>query len=172
MNSVVPNPSGLGRHQVLTLQTLGLQPLRLQAQRGEGRTELVSEYTPKDAEIAVGSRRVLVIEDHADTAEAIAVCLRAARHRVELAGDGEAGLALARRFNPEVVFCDIWLPGVDGYYVTRALKKDPSMATCYFVAMSGVPFGRPGIGVGFNEYLLKPIDGDVLLAVMSRASGH
>jgi CheY-like chemotaxis protein len=167
MTCVAGDSSNPTRPQVLTLETLRLMALAPQGDAG-----IVSKRTPKGGDIAVASRRVLVIEDHADTAEAIAVCLRAASHQVEVASDGEAGLAIARLFRPDVVFCDIWLPGVDGYYVTRALKKDPRLAGCYFVAISGVQFRPPSIGVGFNEYLLKPIDAEVLLTVMSRAIGH
>jgi CheY-like chemotaxis protein len=161
MLGLIGDSSDLGRPRAL----------RLLALRPEGEPELVSERTRKDGEIAVASRRVLVIEDHADTAEAIAVCLRGARHLVEVASDGETGLAIARIFRPEVVFCDIWLPGVDGYYVTRALKKDPRLANCYFVAISGVAFRPTNSGVGLSEYLLKPVDREVLLAVMGRAIG-
>jgi CheY-like chemotaxis protein len=146
--------------------SLGLQPAQPQprAQPIPG-----ADAKVKANVIAAVSRRVLVIEDHVDTAEAIAACLAAAGHVVELARDGESGLAVARSFRPDVIICDIWLPGVDGYYVTRALRKDPPTADGYFVAISGVPFRVPA-AVDFDEYLTKPVDGETLLAVMGRAS--
>jgi CheY-like chemotaxis protein len=127
-----------------------------------------NECAPKAGEPAVVPRRVLVIDDHIDTADAIAACLTASGHQVKVALTGEQGLELARRFHPQVVFCDIWLPGLDGYFVTRALKIDPVLSSCYFVAISGAPF-REGYK-GFNEYLRKPVDNETLLAVMRRAT--
>jgi CheY-like chemotaxis protein len=129
-----------------------------------------SECAPKDNADIVPPLRVLVIEDHRDTAEAIAACLRVAGHAVEVASTGEAGLELARQMQPHVVFCDIWLPGLDGYFVLRALRSDPAIANCYCVAMSGVPF-REGHDVRVDEYLTKPVDAEALLAVMKRAAG-
>jgi len=128
-----------------------------------------SECAPKNAEDIVLPHRVLVIEDHADTADAIASCLRYAGHAVTVAATGEEGLELAHRTLPHVIFCDIWLPGVDGYYVARALKSDAWLADCYLVAVSGVPF-RAGHGATFNEYMRKPVDAEALLAAMKRAA--
>jgi CheY-like chemotaxis protein len=116
------------------------------------------------------ARRVLIIDDHQDTAESMAACLRVAGHRVEVAFDGLAGLEAARRFLPDVIICDIVLPSVDGYYVGRALKTDPQFAACYFVAVSGYTF-RSQSQV-FSECLPKPIASDTLLAVMDRAHYH
>jgi CheY-like chemotaxis protein len=114
-------------------------------------------------------RRVLIIDDHADTADSLAICLRAAGHRVEVAADGIAGLDTARRFLPEVVFCDVGLPGVDGHYVARALKSDPNHAGCYIVAVTGSHGAEAGRDSGFDEYLLKPVDLTVLAAAVARA---
>jgi CheY-like chemotaxis protein len=114
-------------------------------------------------------RRVLIIDDHADTADSLAICLRAAGHRVEIAADGIRGLETARRFLPEVVFCDVGLPGVDGHYVCRALKSDPNHAGCYIVAVTGSHGAEAGRDSGFDEYLLKPVDLKVLAAAVERA---
>lgn len=123
-------------------------------------------------EPAPHSRRVLVIDDHVDTAESMAACLRMAGHRVEVACEGLAGLEVARRFLPEVILCDIVLPGVDGYYVVRALQTDPQFAQCYFVAMSGYPFRTTGGAHAFTEYISKPIATETLLEVVDRSQYH
>ena len=127
-----------------------------------------SECAPKDWEDVVPPQRVLIIEDQFDAADAIASCLRVAGHTVAVASNGEAGLALAREMEPQVLLCDIWLPGVDGYFVRRALKSDPSMANCYCVAISGVEF-RKTTDAMFDEYLRKPVDADALLSIMRHA---
>jgi CheY-like chemotaxis protein len=114
-------------------------------------------------------RRVLIIDDHVDTADSLAICLRTAGHRVEVAADGIAGIDTARRFRPEVVFCDVGLPGVDGHYVARTLKSDPNHAGCYIVAVTGSHGAEAGRDSGFDEYLLKPVDLKVLAAAVERA---
>jgi CheY-like chemotaxis protein len=118
------------------------------------------------------SRRVLIIDDHQDTAESMAACLRVAGHRVEVAFDGLAGLDAARRFLPDVIICDIVLPSVDGYYVGRALKTDPQFAGCYFVAVSGYEFRAQSSSHVFSECLPKPVASDTLLAVIDRSLYH
>ena len=124
---------------------------------------------PSGLEPSPHPRRVLIIDDHADTADSLAICLRTAGHRVEIASDGIAGLEAARRFLPEVVFCDVGLPGVDGHYVARALKSDPRQAGCYIVAVTGSHGAEAGRDSGFDEYLVKPVDLQVLVAAVDRA---
>jgi len=63
---------------------------------------------------------LLVIEDNVDAADSLRDLLQLAGHSVEIAHDGPSGLALAREHRPEVVLCDIGLPGMDGYDVARA----------------------------------------------------
>jgi CheY-like chemotaxis protein len=125
--------------------------------------------TPLDPKTPSRSRRVLIIDDHEDTAQSLAICLRVAGHDVEIAGDGIAGLEAARRFLPEVVFCDIGLPGVDGHYVARALRSDSQLAGCYIVAVTGSHASESGRESGFNEYLVKPIEPSVLAEAVDRA---
>jgi PleD family two-component response regulator len=64
---------------------------------------------------------VLVIEDAADSLRDV---LEFGEHRVEVAHSGPAGLEKAREFQPEVVICDIGLPGMSGYKVAGALRGD------------------------------------------------
>ena len=122
--------------------------------------------------LAPRTHRVLIIDDHQDTAESMAACLRVAGHSVAVALDGLQGLQLAREFLPDVIICDIVLPNVDGYYVGRALQTDPQFAGCYFVAVSGYEFRPARAPQVFSECLPKPVASDTLLAVMDRARYH
>ena len=115
--------------------------------------------------------RILVIEDHEDTAESFAVCLRKAGHQVDVALCGTDGIERARRFLPEVVFCDISLPDIDGFEVARTLKADPQLAGCYLVAVSGHQPLAKDRARGFDEYLLKPVHPRDLLAALARFCG-
>ena len=119
---------------------------------------------PVAAEAAVLSRSILVIEDYADAAESLRLFLELAGHRVEVASTGKAGVEAARRLRPDLVLCDIGLPGgMDGYAVARALREgDPEIR---LVALSG--YGqdedrRRALESGFNRHLTKPVDPAVL----------
>jgi len=104
--------------------------------------------------------RILLIEDSLDTAESMQALLRLSGNEVEFALDGTAGIERAREFGPDVVFCDLGLPGeIDGFGVARALKGDGRSKSAWLIALSG--FGRPSdqkraLEAGFDLYLTKP----------------
>jgi signal transduction histidine kinase/DNA-binding response OmpR family regulator len=108
------------------------------------------------------TRRVLVIEDNPDSAESMRMLLVLSGHQVDVAPTGVAGVERARAFRPEVVLCDIGLPGgMDGYAVARTLRADPELASVYLIASTG--YGqtedqRRSREAGFDAHLTKPID--------------
>jgi len=112
------------------------------------------------------SRRCLIIEDNRDAAESMAALLELSGHEVTVAHDGTEGVARARLIQPEVVVCDIGLPGgLDGYAVARALRADPELAGCRLIALTG--YGqeedqRRAREAGFDVHLTKPADPEVL----------
>src|SRR5262245_5096716 len=106
-------------------------------------------------------RRVLIIEDSPIAARSTRMFLMANGHTVEVAHDGQTGIEMARRFRPEVVLCDIGLPGLDGYGVGRALRMEPGLNGVYLIAVTG--YGqeedqRRAREAGFDGHLTKPID--------------
>jgi len=113
-------------------------------------------------------RRCLIIEDNVDAAESMALLLQLHGHEVAVAHDGTAGLARARQLRPEVVVCDIGLPGdLDGYAVARALRAeaDPAVAPGCLIALTG--YGQEedqwrAREAGFDVHLTKPADPEVL----------
>jgi len=81
---------------------------------------------------------MLIIEDNMDAADSLSEVLELSGHQVAVVYDGEAGVKKARDFCPEVVLCDIGLPAeMDGYAVARALRRDPTTASAYLVALTG-----------------------------------
>jgi len=113
----------------------------------------------------VRDRRVLVIEDNVDSAETIQDVLQMAGHRVEVARTGPDGIERAREFTPDIVLCDIGLPGMDGFAVARAFREDPNLRTAYLVALSG--YATPddvarAQAAGFDRHLAKPVDAEAL----------
>jgi two-component system CheB/CheR fusion protein len=104
-------------------------------------------------------RRVLVIEDNPDASETLKEALALNGHEVQLASDGRRALAIANSFLPDVVICDIGLPGMDGYAVARAFRAAERLRDVYLVALSG--YARPAdrrraAEAGFNQHFAKP----------------
>jgi signal transduction histidine kinase/ActR/RegA family two-component response regulator len=117
------------------------------------------------------SRRVLVIEDHADNRNALTILLEEWGHHVEAVEDGTRGLERLLAWRPDIALVDVGLPGLDGYAVARAARAAPSGADLYLVALTG--YGQPedrrrGVEAGFDDYVVKPIDVDDLRAVLAR----
>lgn len=112
---------------------------------------------------------ILVVEDHPDAAESLKMLLEITGHRVDLATDGSSGLDAVRRLRPDLVICDIGLPGMDGYAVARALRESEETRAVYLVALSG--YGqeedrRRAQEAGFDRHLTKPVDFATLTALL------
>lgn len=107
-------------------------------------------------------RRILIIEDNVDMAESLRMLLDLAGFPVERAYSGARGVELAQKFRPEVVLCDIGLPGgMDGYAVAAKLREDPATRSAFLVALSGYAQDddqRRAIEAGFDLHLRKPIE--------------
>jgi CheY-like chemotaxis protein len=106
-------------------------------------------------------RRVLVIEDHRDTADSMQILLELMGHDVAVATSGPDGLRLARDWAPRIVLCDIGLPGFDGYEVARRLRGDPATAGLFLIAITG--YGQEvdrqrSRAAGFDIHLVKPVE--------------
>lgn len=110
--------------------------------------------------------RILVIEDNPDNLDLMSYLLAAYGHTVSIAEDGETGIETTRREKPDLVACDIHLPGVDGYGVARALKADPALRGMPVVAVTALAMvgdREKILGAGFDGYITKPIDPQVLV---------
>ena len=106
-------------------------------------------------------KRVVVIEDHADTAELMAELLGAAGHQVRVALTGSDGIAAARELRADVVFCDVGLPDIDGYAVARALRADEATRSARMIALTGfdgADDAERARAAGFDLHVVKPLD--------------
>jgi CheY-like chemotaxis protein len=105
--------------------------------------------------------RIVVIEDHQDTAELMIEILREAGHEVHAASCGRDGIEAARTLAADVVLCDVGLPDIDGYEVARALRADAATARARLVALTGYD-GEEELekarAAGFDRHVVKPID--------------
>ncbi|MFN3653642.1 MAG: ATP-binding protein [Armatimonadota bacterium] len=119
--------------------------------------------------------RVLVVEDQPEAAETVRDLLELFGHEVETAASGPEGVRLARELHPDVVLCDIGLPGMDGYAVAAALRDDPATAGIRLIAVTG--FGqeedcRRGQQAGFDAHLVKPVDPEELRRLLERLTSQ
>jgi signal transduction histidine kinase/CheY-like chemotaxis protein len=115
---------------------------------------------------------VLVVEDDPASANLISIHLKGAGLGVELAKDGEEGLALARSLRPQAIVLDILMPRVDGWELLAKLKQDPETAAIHVVIVSMLDERGKGLALGATEHLLKPIDPAELVATIRRACGR
>jgi signal transduction histidine kinase len=108
-----------------------------------------------------GHRRILVVEDNPDAAATMRDFLELSGHEVQLAASGTDGIEAARQFHPEVVLCDIGLPGMTGFEVAEELRRDPVTRSAKLIAVTG--YGRDedrqrSKEAGFDLHLTKPVD--------------
>ena len=127
------------------------------------------------AEVPAGHRRILVIEDNHDVAEMLAAYLEHIGHRVIIAHDGHAGLQAALRHRPDVLICDIGLPGVDGYEIAQRLRQESGFHSCLMIAMTGygdVADRERARKAGFAHHLTKPADPTRVADLIATASNQ
>ena len=115
--------------------------------------------------------RILVVEDHADTAATLALLLRMEGHEVQVAPDGPAALEAVQIASPDVVLLDIGLPGMSGWEVARWVTGQPAEKRPLLVAITG--YGREedrrrSEEAGMDLHLVKPVDPDELLGLLRR----
>ncbi len=120
--------------------------------------------------------KILIIEDTFELRESIADALRLEGYDVILAIDGESGIKLAWECMPDLILCDILMPGMDGYDVLQALKTNFGQLPFPFIfitALSERKNFREGMELGADDYLVKPFTiYELLKAINIRLKKH
>jgi CheY-like chemotaxis protein len=114
--------------------------------------------------------RAVIVEDNQDAADILRLLLDKHGYEVRVAYTGPEGVRLAQQWPPQVVLCDIGLPGLDGYGVATALRQHPATAQARLIAVTAD--GSDAVRqrsqeVGFERYLVKPVDPGVLLELLA-----
>jgi len=127
------------------------------AHRSEAEPIEASPVTPSQHEL----RRILVVDDNEDAADLLQLALERAGYQTQKAYDGPAALSAVEVFGPHIVILDIGLPGMSGYDVARALRRDRRFADLGLIALTG--WGTPtdrqkAADAGFDLHLTKPVD--------------
>ncbi|MDF3013715.1 MAG: two-component hybrid sensor and regulator, partial [Cellvibrio sp.] len=134
---------------------------------------LVSKLQADPIARNAGPLKVVLIDDNRDMVETLAMLLSLDGHEIKCAYDGESGLDLIKSEQPDLVFCDIGLPGgLDGYAIARGVREDTAINKTFMVALSG--YGQEkdkklAFECGFDDHLLKPIDFKGLAAMINAA---
>ncbi|HEX9206598.1 MAG TPA: ATP-binding protein [Steroidobacteraceae bacterium] len=141
----------------------------------EPATGTVPAPSPREtARTAPASRRILVVDDNRDAADGLALLLQTSGHEVQVAYDGCEAVRAARAFQPDLVFMDIGLPGLNGYDAARAIRGEPWGQRMALVALTG--WGqdedrRRSREAGFDHHLVKPVSFEDALQVLAETAG-
>jgi len=117
-----------------------------------------------------GRNTVLVVDDDAASRDLMERHLTGAGYRVVTAANGDEALRLARAEQPQVITLDVMMPGMDGWAVLSALKKDEATAAIPVVMATIVGDRNLGHALGAADYLTKPLDRDHLLKILGTYS--
>jgi CheY-like chemotaxis protein len=117
-----------------------------------------------------GKRRILVVDDNEEVAEALTTLLADSGHQAVVAKDGATALARARELLPDTMVCDLDLPDMTGYALARAVRAEAELSRVQLIALSG--YTRPqdreeAKAAGFDLHLGKPVDPDLLERVIA-----
>ena len=126
---------------------------------------------PRIPEAAVRSRRVLVVDDNADAAQAMGTMLELLGHEVNVAFGGEQALRLAERIHPEVILMDLGMPNMNGYVAARRVRQSDWGRDVLLVAVTGWGQQADRVAseqVGFDHHLVKPVELDAVQSLIAQ----
>jgi CheY-like chemotaxis protein len=118
---------------------------------------------------------VVIIEDNHDVAEMLGSYLEQFGHTVVIAHDGHAGLQAVLHHKPDVLICDIGLPGMDGYEIADRLRRHSDLDSCLLIAVTGygdVADREKAQKAGFVHHLAKPADPAQVAAIIAMQGSH
>jgi len=119
----------------------------------------------------MSNQRILVIEDQEDVRENIVELLELSNYSVTSAADGKEGVKKALDSPPDLILCDIMMPGMDGYEVLYLLSKNPSTRALPFIFLTAKAEKqdfRKGMSMGADDYITKPFEEMDLLGAIER----
>ncbi len=152
--------STVGRGSVFTV--------KLPSQTSPSAVTVFSSPLPTPREKPTGAT-VLVVDDDPLVHQLLKTELEREGMRVLLASDGVEAMTLSRQHRPSAIVLDINLPKLDGWTVLAELKADPALSTIPIIIISIEEQRARGFALGACEYLVKPIDAERLVSIVSRS---
>ena len=132
---------------------------------------IVAETRTVDAEgkgVPMGSiKRILVVDDSATERHMLRDLLTKAGYVVLSSESGEDAIAKARQMKPDLILMDVVMPGLNGFQATRAISRDPETKAIPVIMCTSKSQETDkiwGLRQGARDYIVKPVDRDVLLA--------
>jgi CheY-like chemotaxis protein len=149
---------GQGSEFRVVIPLMANPPLKIASGRGE-RLEAPGQ-----------ALRIALIDDNVDAIDSLRAVLQVMGHEVSTALDGTTGFELIRDTHPQLVVCDIGLPGMDGYQIIARLRETVKGPMPFMIAMTG--YGQPedrvrALAAGFDHHLAKPVDVEELLRLIA-----
>ncbi len=163
--TVEAHSAGLGQGSEFVVRLPGVIEDREQPQK----TAAEAQVSP-----APSARRILVVDDNRDAAESLSMLLRLFGNETHIANDGLEAVEAAAAFQPDVILMDIGLPKLNGYEATRKIRQQATGKNLVIVALTG--WGKDedrqrSAEAGFDQHLVKPVDHEVLLRLLSEIPG-
>jgi len=115
-------------------------------------------------------KKVLVVEDVDFNRDLVVQLLEDKYHVIE-AVNGQEGVELAERERPELILMDLSLPVMDGWEATRRIKANPDLRSIPVIALTAhamVGDEKKALAAGCDDYLVKPLDEDALMAKIAK----
>jgi len=110
------------------------------------------------------SKRILVVEDQADSRQIIRDMLAATDFEITEVENGEQALAAIGKQRPDLILMEIQLPIMDGYEATRRIKTDPALRSIPIIAVTSYVEEQKALAAGCDEYVPEPYSPRQLLA--------
>lgn len=118
-------------------------------------------------------KNILIIEDNRDILDNTFEILKLEGYKVMKADNGNSGLYLAQTNSPDVIICDIWMPGLNGYEVFEQLKKNKITSHIPFIFLTASADKHEvetGLGMGADGYIRKPFEPEDLISEIERCA--
>jgi len=144
------------------------QVLLPSAEKPQDSIELIS---PTD-EPNTPARRILVIDDNEDAAETLSIAVQLMGHEVRTAFNGESGVALLSTYQPDIIFLDLGMPGIDGCETAEKIRAIESARDITLIALTGwgqEETRRKTTQAGFDYHVVKPIDLDLIRSILAES---
>ncbi|MFO0120604.1 MAG: response regulator, partial [Burkholderiales bacterium] len=164
--SLVASSAGPGQGSTFTLHLpdcMACEETQVTAPQHPAQTQVPQRTDPQSFEAASGEplRKVLVVDDHEDSAQSMALLIDSWGFPVQVASNGREGLAKVLEWQPDVVFMDVRMPVMDGLEMARRIRTESLAAQPLLVALTG--FGQKedierSLQAGANAHLVKPAD--------------
>jgi CheY-like chemotaxis protein len=129
----------------------------------------VAEVATTSEEHGDRRKRVLIVDDHADTARMMKLLLERQGYEVSIAQDGPGAIAAAKSLRPGVILLDLTLPGMSGLEVAEELRRADGLAETVLISVSGLAPDRLPELSPFDTHLSKPLDPDRLFRLLKEA---